>query len=86
MELTLTLENVKILVETSAILAAGVWAYCKFVKGRLFQHKLDIELAGTFFNVASGDHIHACIHIKNAGFTRVNFDNEYCVLRIFIPL
>jgi len=83
--MNLTLENVKILVEITAILTAGVWAYCKFVKGRLFRHKLDIELTGNFFNVASDDHIHACIYIKNAGFTRVNFDNEYCVLRIFIP-
>jgi hypothetical protein len=79
------LEIISALLQIFAILAAGVWAYYKFLKGRLFKHKLDIELSGTFFSLEAGDHVLASIHIKNSGFTRVDFKTECCVLRIFTP-
>lgn len=79
------LEDIKALLEIIAILAAGVWAYCSFFQGRLFQHKLDIKLSGTFFSLEAGDHVLASIHIRNSSFTRVVFETECCVLRIFTP-
>ena len=79
------LQNIKTLLEIVAILAAGTWAYCRFLKGRLFDHKLDIELAGEFFSVEGKMHVLARICIKNSGFTRISFQNDICVLRVYVP-
>lgn len=79
------LDDIKAILQITAILAAGVWAYYKFLKGRLFQHKLDTKLSGKFYSLEAGDYVLASIHIKNIGFTRVNFEAECCVLRVFTP-
>lgn len=79
------LDDIKTVIEIAAILAAGVWAYCKFIKGRLFKHKLEIKVSGKISSLKAGDHVLASINIENSGFTRILFESEYCVLRIFIP-
>ncbi len=79
------LDDIETVIKIVAILAAAIWAYCKFLKGRLFKHKLDIKVSGKLSSLEAGDHVLASIHIKNSGFTRVVFETECCLLRIFAP-
>jgi len=85
MNLKPILENLNTLLQILAILFAGIWAYYKFIRGRLFHHKLDLELKGEFFPAKPAGHVLAQITVSNSGFTRVDLETECCVLRIFVP-
>ena len=79
----LTLQDIKTLLEIVAIAGAGIWAYLKFVRGRLFRHKLDLNVEGEFLTIDGSAHVLVRITIRNIGFTSVSFDTECCVLRVF---
>lgn len=83
MSITPVLENLKTLLEIVAILAGGSFAYLKFVHGRLFHPKLDIEADGKEISVADKSQVLICVKVKNVGFSRVFLDEQMSVLRVF---
>ena len=84
MSFTLVLDNLRTFLEIVAILAGGTFAYMKFVHGRLFQPKLDIEADGKEISVTGKSQVLVCVRVKNVGFSRVIIDEKTSVLRVFI--
>ncbi|MBI2917889.1 MAG: hypothetical protein HYY01_07815 [Chloroflexi bacterium] len=78
------LDIVKTFVEIVAIVAAAVWGYYKFVKGRLFNPKAAVHIGGELLFVEDGDHIKVCVEVRNLGFTRLVLKIEYCALQVFV--
>lgn len=83
MSFILDLNNCKTILEIIALLAGGTFAYMKFVHGRLFQPKLDIEADGKEICVTGESQVLVSIRVKNVGFSRVYIDETTSVLRVF---
>jgi hypothetical protein len=54
------------LIQAVAIVAAAVWAYYKFVKGRTFHRRAELELDGSFLAVPSAA-VRARAVLRNTG-------------------
>jgi hypothetical protein len=84
MSITSVLSNLRTILEIVAILASGTFAYMKFVHGRLFQPKLDIEADGKEISVTGKSQVLICVRVKNVGFTRFFIDEQMSVIRVFV--
>lgn len=64
-------------VTTIAIVVGGIWAYFKFVKGRTFKPRIQVELSGQWRDVRENGHIrkskllHVRIRVKNIGLSDI---------------
>lgn len=54
-------------VQTVAIVAGGAWAYFKFIRGRLFHHRAELNLAADLVKVAESTALKVRLEVKNAG-------------------
>lgn len=59
------------LITAFAVVAGGLWAYFKFVKGRTYRPRLEVRLDGGWIEVAGRHQFHARVFAKNIGGTSV---------------
>jgi hypothetical protein len=59
-----------------AILAGGVWAYYKFIKGRTLKPHLELTVKGRFLRGARNDFLQVVMHIHNVGGSQVSLKQE----------
>jgi len=68
----------------TAFLVGGIWAYYKFIKGRVFKPKIEIDIKCTSYNQKAGIFIiNSELFVKNLGLSRVEFDKEVSAIRIY---
>jgi len=65
------------------LVAGGIWAYFKFVKGRAFQETLIPIVSGRLVLIDSCALLIVTIQIKNVGSSQVRFNQELSVLTVF---
>jgi hypothetical protein len=65
------------------LIAAGVWAYFKFIKGRTFQETLIPIVSGRLVLIDQYALLIVTMEIKNVGSSKVIFNQELSVLTIF---
>jgi hypothetical protein len=70
-------------VQTTAIIVGGVWAYYRFVKGRIHRPRLEIVLEGEAFRRDGRDYAIVSISLKNVGVTDVKIQQKGSALRVF---
>ena len=60
------------IVQAVAILAGGGWAYFKFVHGRTFAHRGELDIRSSFV-VAAGEvgALHVCVTFRNTGLSQI---------------
>jgi hypothetical protein len=78
------LANLKTVVEIAAILIAGIWAYVKVFRGRLFKAKIQIDVDAKAVYIKKQPHILVTVNVKNLGFCRFRFDSDLCAMRVFM--
>jgi hypothetical protein len=68
------LENVKAFFDivssaatVAAVIAGGLFAYFKFIKGRTFRPRLEVTMAGQWRDVGGHPLLHARVRVKNIG-------------------
>lgn len=61
---------------TLAIIIGGVWAYYKYVKGRLFHPRLELQIEGRIILESEIPHLFLNYEIKNIGLSKVDIDKE----------
>jgi hypothetical protein len=83
------LEDVKTIVEIAgttvtalAVIAGGLWAYFKFVRGRTFRPRLELGMSGQWRMIKDEPLIHARLTVKNIGATNVSLLQKGTGLRI----
>ncbi|HEY6806440.1 MAG TPA: hypothetical protein VI306_22870 [Pyrinomonadaceae bacterium] len=74
------LQNV---VQISAFIVGGWWAYFKFVRGRAFQETLVSNIVGRFVDLDGILHLIATIQIENVGSSKIDFDHIGTALILF---
>ncbi|MFN2532156.1 MAG: hypothetical protein ABR555_12755 [Pyrinomonadaceae bacterium] len=71
------------IVQILAFIAAGCWAYFKFIKGRTFQESLTPAVNGRFVSLDSVTYLVVSIQIKNVGSSKIDFDRDASALIFF---
>jgi hypothetical protein len=61
-------------VQTGAIVVGGGWAYLKFVRGRTFRNRAEVDVSARA--VEGGRLLLAEVTVKNAGLSRIMIDNK----------
>ena len=65
------------------LIAAGVWAYFKFIKGRTFQETLISTVSGRVLLIDGNAFLIVTTQIKNVGSSKVTLNQELSVLTVF---
>jgi hypothetical protein len=71
------------LTQTIALIAAGVWAYFKFAKGRTFQDRLTARVTGEFVSIGESVFLVVMTELHNVGLSRIEFDPDASLLIVF---
>ena len=69
--------------QSLALIAAGVWAYFKFAKGRTFQDRLNTTVSGKLVSIEESVFLIVTIQLQNVGLSRIGFDQEVSSLVVF---
>ena len=71
------------IIKIVGILVGAVWAYYKFVKGRMFRPRLEPSVSGETFRKNDRDYLIASIALKNVGTSKVEIKQAGTALRVF---
>ena len=69
--------------QSLALIAGGVWAYFKFVKGRTFEDRLNTTVSGKLISIYGSVFLIVTIRLQNVGLSRIAFDQDVSSLEIF---
>jgi hypothetical protein len=69
--------------QSLALIAAGLWAYFKFAKGRTFRDRLTPSVSGKFVSIDDSVFLVVTMQLKNVGLSRIAFDQEASSLYVF---
>jgi hypothetical protein len=72
------------LITAAAVIIGGIWAYFKFVKGRTFRPRLEVNMSGQWVNVDEKQLLQARIRVKNIGASKVTLLQEGTGLRVSV--
>jgi len=67
---------------TTAFIIGGVWAYYKYIRGRLFHPRIESFINGELVYVNSLPHLLLKYEIKNIGLSKVELNNESSAIRV----
>lgn len=62
------------LVSSLAIIGGSIWAYYKYVRGRIFRHRLEMSISGTY--LPGNSHLLLAIELKNIGSSDIPLRQE----------
>jgi len=70
------LKDLQTLIQTLAIIVAGVWAYFKFAAGRILRKKLETNVTAEI--IEDNEYSFVCVRmaIKNVGLTKVDINHD----------
>ena len=86
------LSNINTIVDTIskavtavAVIIGGVWAYFKFVRGRTYRPRLEVDLAGQWWPVNGKRLLYARVIVRNVGASKVELLQRGTGLKVSIP-
>ncbi|HUT13691.1 MAG TPA: hypothetical protein VMY42_24600 [Thermoguttaceae bacterium] len=79
------LAHVERLLKIIVIVFAAIWAYFKFVKGRVFKPRLDLRVCGETELIAAGRLAVARVTLKNVGLSKVQLSQAGTAVQISGP-
>jgi hypothetical protein len=80
--ISVALKDIETAIRIAALFIAGAWAYMKFVKGRVYYPRLELDVSGDAH--VRDDHatLAVSIKVKNVGLSRVDIRQSGTGLRI----
>jgi hypothetical protein len=81
--LSTVIDNVQKVAQIVGILAAGIWAYYLFFRGRTFQPRLEPTLEASVMQLGPARYLKAKARVKNVGLSKVTFDRSASGFRVF---
>jgi hypothetical protein len=80
--MTEVLDIISKIVPALAILTGGFWAYFKYIKGRLFYPRIELQINGELNIINSFPHLLLKYQVKNIGLSKVDLDKEASGIRV----
>ena len=59
------------IVTSLAVVIGGVWAYFKFIKGRTFAHRAELDVSPSLETSAESLYLSVTITLKNTGLSKL---------------
>lgn len=69
-------------ISSAALIIGGIWAYFKFVVGRIFQANVEPRITGEVSRVGKEIYLITNANVKNIGSSRIDIDHGHTVLRV----
>jgi hypothetical protein len=70
------------IVTSTAIVTGGFWAYFKFIRGRAFAHRAEIDISPTVESGAGSLYLSITITLKNTGLSKLPLNEKMKILRL----
>lgn len=71
------------IVTSSAVIVGGIWAYFKFVRGRTFANRAELNVSISFERADARLHLSAIFTLKNTGQSRIPLNSKMKAARLF---
>jgi hypothetical protein len=71
------------IVTSSAVVIGGVWAYFKFVRGRTFARRAELDISPALEQSADSLYLAVTITLKNTGLSKLPLNKDMKVVRLF---
>jgi hypothetical protein len=66
-----------------AVLVGGAWAYFKFVRGRTFARRAELDVSGSLFTFGDDRIVKATVTLRNAGLSKLPLKNNGKFVRLY---
>lgn len=83
MDLKTITEIVDNIVTSGAIIIGGVWAYFKFIRGRTFAHRAELDVSLSLERSPGLPYLCATVSLKNTGLSKLPLNDNMKVIRLF---
>ncbi len=71
------------IIASLGLIFAGIFAYYKFVKGRIYKFRLEPNVSGEVVQKDGNKYLIATIYLKNIGISRIPIQNEGSALSLY---
>src|SRR5438128_683810 len=71
------------IVTSSAVVIGGIWAYFKFVRGRTFARRAELDISPALEQNADSLYLSVTITLKNTGLSKLPLNRDMKVIRLF---
>jgi hypothetical protein len=71
------------IVTSTAIIVGGVWTYFKFIKGRTFAHRAELDISASFVSNNANLYLSISVVFKNTGSSQLPLNPDMKVIRLF---
>jgi hypothetical protein len=78
------IDIIESVVTGAALIIGGIWAYFKFIKGRTFRPRLEVNMFGQWRTVGQKQLLHARVRVKNIGSSNVKLRQQGTGLRVSV--
>lgn len=83
MDLKTTADTVHNIVTSSAVIIGGVWVYFKFIRGRTFAHRGELQVSPVLESNGNSLHLSVTIRFKNTGLSKIPLNPNMTFLYLF---
>jgi hypothetical protein len=71
------------IVTSCAVLIGGVWAYFKFIRGRTFAHRAELNVSPSLERSADALYLSVTVTLKNTGLSKLPLNSNMKIVRLF---
>lgn len=68
---------------SAAIVVGGVWAYFKFIRGRTFAYRAELDLSIELMESTDLSTLRIVVSLKNAGLSKIPLNEKMKAVRVF---
>jgi hypothetical protein len=69
--------------QVAAILIGGAWAYFKFIRGRVFKSRVDVQVDASLLQIGTENAVSATVRVQNIGLSRFRFARGESKIAVF---
>ncbi len=78
-----TIEEVNNAVTSAAVIIGGTWAYFKFIRGRTFAHRAELDVSASLGTGTNSSYLSITITLKNTGLSKLQLNSNMKAIRLF---
>jgi hypothetical protein len=76
------IEEVNNVVTSAAVVVGGIWAYFKFIRGRTFAHRAELEVTPSLDQSTGTSYLSVAVTLKNTGLSKLPLNANMKAVRL----
>jgi hypothetical protein len=77
-----TIEEVNNVVTSAAVVVGGIWAYFKFIRGRTFAHRAELDVTPSLDQSTGASYLSVTVTLKNTGLSKLPLNANMKAVRL----